>query len=514
MKLPLVLALMFLALPALADNETPPMTEKSGAAAELAKAHPDLLRLEKALSRKQEDKKSGRVPLEQYQKWETEFRTFLDATMARVPPSPNNTAVHARIVAMLGELGRAGTALDQALEQNPESPILIRTKGQILYEQNDFPGAARHGLQAWENSGRTDQDAWFLYQRSKDRITPSNVAPSSLPGSPPLSQGTAIVSADDPSKPYKLAISGRAKPGEVPGTMKASMPNEPTPAHSPFLPILLLTGTGLTAFGIYQVAQSKNTRTSDVGANPIPKDSPGQARSEVPRVAESLYRGPKQTYASEEGLNPAPDLPQDQGARNWRTSRNVAGALFVAAAVWEFGPGALAAAGRFLAATGPTTPTAQLAMAGAGAGSTAASGGALIVDHALVTSGVNAAGAAAALVAVGKTAHDHISYSKSQGQSAPGNDRESWRSVRPSRPLNKMGHAQKHLSDFQKLDPSLRADDVARILEYARLTGQSVPTANGGKLITAIVEIGGRATVVKVVESAAGLIKTGFYEVP
>ncbi len=85
-----------------------------------------------------------------------------------------------------------------------------------------------------------------------------------------------------------------------------------------------------------------------------------------------------------------------------------------------------------------------------------------------------------------------------------------WKLLKVARPLKKMGHAAKHLKDFQKIDPSLSADDVAKILEHVRQVGKSSPTSHGGKLYEAAVDIGGKSVNVKVVESAGGVIKTGF----
>lgn len=177
MKLSLALALLLPTLPGLANDSTTAMNQEPGAVATTEKAHPELLHLEAALMRKQDDKKAGRVKPEEYQEWAGAFRTRLDATMARVPPSPDNTAAHARIAALLGEREQARVTLDQALERNPGSSVLIRTKGQILYEQNDFPGATRYGQLAWDKSGHTDYAALALYHTSKDRVAASGASP-------------------------------------------------------------------------------------------------------------------------------------------------------------------------------------------------------------------------------------------------------------------------------------------------------------------------------------------------
>jgi RHS repeat-associated protein len=88
-----------------------------------------------------------------------------------------------------------------------------------------------------------------------------------------------------------------------------------------------------------------------------------------------------------------------------------------------------------------------------------------------------------------------------------------WRSVTSSRPLNKMGQASKHLKDFQKIDSNLTDTDVAKILEHVRSVGTSTATQHGGKAFEAVVNIGGKSVTVKVIESAGGVIKTG-YPVP
>jgi len=88
--------------------------------------------------------------------------------------------------------------------------------------------------------------------------------------------------------------------------------------------------------------------------------------------------------------------------------------------------------------------------------------------------------------------------------------REAWRVVRASRPLAKMGHAAKHLKDFQKY-ANLSEKEVAQILEFVRQTGTVVGTGSSGeKIFEKVVEIGSHQVLVKVLESTGGVIKTGF----
>jgi hypothetical protein len=72
-----------------------------------------------------------------------------------------------------------------------------------------------------------------------------------------------------------------------------------------------------------------------------------------------------------------------------------------------------------------------------------------------------------------------------------------------------MGHAQKHFQEFQKY-ANLTKQEVAQILEYVRQTGTQVGSTHGGRMLEKVIEIGASQVRVKVVESASGVIKTGF----
>lgn len=266
MKIFLVLALLFCPLSGLAGDDAGPEQEKPGTTIVTNNAHPDLLRLEQELSRKLDDKKDGRVTPEQYQAWKREFRARLDAAITRVPSSPDNTAANARIMAQLGEGEAAHAVLDQALEQNPKSPVLLTTKGQVLYDQKDFPGAAHNALQAWENSGRTDKDAWALYQMSKGRRAPSGTS-SAMPGLSPLTQGSLVVAADDSNKPIKLAIKGSVLPSAVPIPGQDGVEPLKRKGGLPLWPLAVPFAGGLIAYGFYR--GSKQTDTQETEQPPI-----------------------------------------------------------------------------------------------------------------------------------------------------------------------------------------------------------------------------------------------------
>ena len=76
-----------------------------------------------------------------------------------------------------------------------------------------------------------------------------------------------------------------------------------------------------------------------------------------------------------------------------------------------------------------------------------------------------------------------------------------------------MGHARKHLPHFRALEAALTDGEVAQILEHVRQVGFPSPAQHGAIVYRAIVEIGGTGVTVVVVESAAGIIKTGYPEV-
>lgn len=268
MKTFLILALLFCPLSGLADDVAGPATEEPGATITTKKADPELLRLEQELSRKLEDTKDSRVTPEQYQAWKGEFRARLDTAITRVPSSPENTAANARIMAQLGEGEAAHAALDQALEQNPKSPVLLTTKGQVLFDQKDFPGAAQSALEAWENSGRSDKGAWALYQMSKGRSAPSGTA-SASPGLSPLKQGSPVVTADGSNKPIKLPIKGSALPSAVP--LPGQNDGDPIKREGglPLWPLAVPFAGGLIAYGLYRgnkQTDAQETEQPPVGA--------------------------------------------------------------------------------------------------------------------------------------------------------------------------------------------------------------------------------------------------------
>lgn len=234
MKLSLALVLLLLpALPGRADDTTI-LTEEQPGQAQSDKPAPQLAQLDRALTQKQEAQANGLLTPEQYQDFLVKFRVALDATMARVPPTPENKGLHAQIIARLGEQerGQALAGLEQALEENPTSPPLLRAKGLILYEQKDYPAAAEFARQAWKNSNETDRGALALLKMSEGRTSAVGMSPGVTQGVLPQPQVPAVVAAHDSNKPYRLAVKGTAMPSEVPALYR-SEPTAPLYAGRP-----------------------------------------------------------------------------------------------------------------------------------------------------------------------------------------------------------------------------------------------------------------------------------------
>lgn len=335
------------------------------------KPAPQLVALERLLSRKQESRGAGALPPEQYQAFVVKFRGDLESLMSRIPLTPANQGLHALIFSRLGGPDRetASASLTQALQVNPNNPELLRAQGQILYEHRDFPAAAEAARQAWETSGHADKAAWALLKMSEGRMAPGNRSSATpLPASgytanewtipknhdiAPQAMGfvqksiaargqgdmvtawanaQAAMNADPKSvvvqefyetvkadrtrhietktcieQAVKALGSGQGdaaiswaqkaydlSPGEDTksvledvrrrsaelGTKKTSSPvKDPNPGRgSPLLPVLAAGGAGLMALGLYKVALSRGTESSEDGLNPSSEVSPDQSR--------------------------------------------------------------------------------------------------------------------------------------------------------------------------------------------------------------------------------------------
>ncbi|MEQ1919094.1 MAG: hypothetical protein ABL955_07845 [Elusimicrobiota bacterium] len=277
MKLHPVLALSVLfALASMAAASSAPTP---AAAKENAPA-PDIVRLEQILTDKLQAKEKGQVTAEAFAEFVAQFRADLAETVARVTPSPANTGLHARILARLQEPGEALARLDEALQQEPNNATLLNARGYVQLQQGDFSGAlasAKQVLKYNEEHGQpADKGALSLKYSSEGRI--AGEASSTHNSSPAAAQSQVIDGPADASKPYKLAVKGSAKYGDVPAVTTAEKEPVPTRRRSPLLPALILTGASLTVIGGYKVSKSNGTSVSSEGLNPAPDVSPEQVR--------------------------------------------------------------------------------------------------------------------------------------------------------------------------------------------------------------------------------------------
>ena len=112
--------------------------------------------------------------------------------------------------------------------------------------------------------------------------------------------------------------------------------------------------------------------------------------------------------------------------------------------------------------------------------------------------------------AFGQTFKEQLREDMYVGEIPIGPGRALWEGVEALRPLSKMGHAAKHLKDFRLIDPNLSEDSVAKILTYVKENFPGVAQASGKILHTGEVFIGGVKTVVKVVVTSSGNIRSGF----
>lgn len=142
-----------------------------------------LLRLEKNLTQKLEERKQGVLQLDQYRQFAATFRGELDKALAQSPNTPVNRGRHAMILARLDESGpgQAVAGLDRALAERPHDAALLNAKGSIQLQQGDYAGAlasAEAVLKKNQERGEApDPGAVAIRQFSKGRGTAIRGAP-------------------------------------------------------------------------------------------------------------------------------------------------------------------------------------------------------------------------------------------------------------------------------------------------------------------------------------------------
>lgn len=180
----LLLAVVLLPLPSgFAQGDGPPTGQQPRPASERKAENPapQLVRLDHSLTKTHEDKRLGRIDEKRYREFLSKFRTDLEAVMARIKPTPPNTALHARILSRLGDSKQALAALDPALKVDPASPALRVALGQVRYDQKDYPAALAEANAVLARDP-ANEEALALKYFSEGRVGPSGVPSMGAPG--------------------------------------------------------------------------------------------------------------------------------------------------------------------------------------------------------------------------------------------------------------------------------------------------------------------------------------------
>lgn len=390
MKPILILSLLLLAAPPSRGDDSTARPAETTPETATSKLAPQLVAFERLLLEKQKARDAGTLAPTQYQTFISKFRAELDAAMAGVQKTPANKGMHAQILARLGaeERGRALSGLAQALESSPADPELLRARGQILYEQRDFPAAAESARQAWEASGHTDKAAWALLKMSEGRVAPGGRSSATpLPASGYTVNEWTIPKNHDISPQAmefvqkSIAARGQGDMAETWANAQAAMNTDPTSvAIQKFYETVkaertqhietksyieqaveaLAAGRSdeaiVWAQKAYDRSPSEDTksvledvrsRSAALGtkttSSPAKDSVPGKGSPLLPLLAVggagltalglykvALSRG---TELSEEGLNPSPEVSPEQSRRNYRNSAVLIGTPIVIAAL-------------------------------------------------------------------------------------------------------------------------------------------------------------------------------------
>ena len=184
----LVLAVVFLSAPPTFAQDAALPIERGIALAvkeDAEKPAPELLRLELLLTETQEDKQQDRIDEKHYREFLKKFRADLEAALARVKPTPANTAQYARILSRLGDSEQAQAALGPALEQDPANPALRVALGWVHFDQKDYPAALAEANAVLELDP-VNKGALSLKNFSERRVSPGGAASSALAQRSPI----------------------------------------------------------------------------------------------------------------------------------------------------------------------------------------------------------------------------------------------------------------------------------------------------------------------------------------
>ena len=265
-----LIVLALLAAPSSAAEFSAGLESPSVIAADATKPAPELVRLDRELTRILEAKEQGRITPDRFKDFAIRFRADLDAAKAAASPSPANTALHARILRRLGEFTQAGEVLSAALEHDPKNPALRVALSQVRFGEKNFPAALAEANAALALDP-ANEEALVLKHFSEGRVamnveTAGNHAPALARKS--FARRFHFVAADPATLPFKLPV--KIAPATAPPDLIARGEAPAAPGPLPLLPLAVVAGLGLAA---YEISRSRSAYESTDGlddAHPKP----------------------------------------------------------------------------------------------------------------------------------------------------------------------------------------------------------------------------------------------------
>jgi tetratricopeptide (TPR) repeat protein len=234
----------------------------AAAEADVSKSGPELLRLDRDLSKIQDAKENGRVTSERYKEFLVRFRTELDAAMSEAPPSAANTALHSRILARLGEFKQAADALGVALSRDPVNRDLRLALSQVRFDEKNYP-AALVEADAVLARDPDNKEALALKHFSEGRAAMNGAEPGdrspAAPARKPFARRFHFAGSDPATLPFKLPV--KMTPAAEPRDLKAGgAPASPGP-----LPLVPLAEAAVLGLAAYEVSRSRAAYASTDG---------------------------------------------------------------------------------------------------------------------------------------------------------------------------------------------------------------------------------------------------------
>jgi tetratricopeptide (TPR) repeat protein len=238
-QLLLMTAILLITPGAFAQNEAAPNSatrEDVPAATTPPKAKPDseLLRLDQSLDKARDDKSNGRLSEKEYQNFVAKFRGDLSETMERIKPSPENTALHARIISHLDDPRQALSELGPAIKNDPGNIDLRVAAGQVQLERKDYPAALAEANAALDIDPK-NQEALMLKHFSQGRDSSSSRADAGQFSNPGFARSDWTIPAKNDISPQAMTFIRKGieerRSGDMAGAQRdiqAAMNSDPT----------------------------------------------------------------------------------------------------------------------------------------------------------------------------------------------------------------------------------------------------------------------------------------------